>query len=82
MEEIAFFAADGKICRLKTWDKRRYLLDYTLEELTDMVDPDLFFRANRSYLVHIKSIRSVLPHLNGKLLLALWSLPWSRTTYW
>ena len=70
-EEIAYFAADGKICWLRTWDKHRFLLDYTLDQLSGMLPSDLFFRVNRAYLVHIKAIKSVQAHFNGKLLLTL-----------
>ncbi len=69
--EIAYCVADGKICWLKTWDNRRYLLDYTLEQLTDMLDPAEFFRVNRAYLAHVRSIKAIQPYFNGKLFLKL-----------
>ncbi|TNE64689.1 MAG: response regulator transcription factor [Bacteroidetes bacterium] len=69
--EIAWFMADGKICFLKTWDNRRFIVDYSLEELATMLDPALFFRANRSYIVHARAVKSIDPHLGGKLILQL-----------
>ena len=33
----------------------------TLEELLDSLDPDLFWRAHRSYLVNINRIKEVVP---------------------
>ena len=33
----------------------------TLEELFDSLDPDLFWRAHRSYLVNINRIKEVVP---------------------
>ena len=69
--DIAYFAADGKICWLRTWDKRRHLVDYTLEQLVDMLDPSDFFRVNRAYLVHVRAIKSIQPYFNGKLILQL-----------
>lgn len=71
VNEIAWFHAEGKICFLKTWDNHRYLLDYTLEELDLMLDPDQFFRVNRGYIIHHKAIRNINNFFNGKLILSL-----------
>lgn len=71
VSEIAWLHAEGKLCFIKTWNNHRYILDYTLEELTDMLDPDLFFRVNRAYLVHHKAIRNINAFFRGKLILTL-----------
>lgn len=70
-DQIAWFMADGKICFLKTWQNSRYIVDYTLEQLEDLLDPTDYFRINRSYLVHFRAITSVSPYFNGKLKLQL-----------
>ncbi|MDX1476345.1 MAG: LytTR family DNA-binding domain-containing protein [Saprospiraceae bacterium] len=69
--QIAWFRAEGKLCFLRTWDNKRYLVDYTLEELGRMLNPDTFFRVNRSYSVHINAIASVAPYFGGKLVLEM-----------
>jgi DNA-binding LytR/AlgR family response regulator len=46
-------------------------VDYTLEELSEMLDPTEFFRANRSYLVHAKAVKSIDSYFGGKLILQL-----------
>jgi two-component system, LytTR family, response regulator LytT len=71
IDDIAWFSADGKLCFIRTWKNNRFIIDYTLEQLTDMLDPEEFFRVNRSYLVNIRSIVSVSPYFNGKLILQL-----------
>lgn len=71
VHEIAWFMADGKLCFLKTWDNRRFIVEYTLEQLADMLDPAEFFRANRSYLVHAKAVKSIDNYFGGKLALQL-----------
>lgn len=71
VEEIAWFNSDSKISFLRTWDNQRFVVDYTLEELASMLDPHWFFRANRSYIVHAKSIKAINPYFNGKLHLQL-----------
>lgn len=71
ISDIAWFHAEGKLCFLRTWENNRYLIDYTLEELGDMLDPEFFYRANRSYIVHIKSIKSISSFFKGKMILQL-----------
>ncbi|HOY21053.1 MAG TPA: LytTR family DNA-binding domain-containing protein [Haliscomenobacter sp.] len=75
VEEIAWFTTDSKICFLRTWENQRYVLDYSLEELSTMLNPDLFFRVNRSYIVHIKAIKVINSYFNGKLQLQLSPAP-------
>ena len=76
--DIAWFRADGKLCCLHTHDKKRYVVDYTLDQLAAMLDPAEFFRINRSYLAHFKSVRSIDPYFGGKLSLQLTPDPESR----
>lgn len=71
VSEIAWIFAEGKLCFMKTWDGKRYLVDYTLEQLAKMLNPTEFFRANRSYIIHFKSIKSVNSYFGGKLILKL-----------
>jgi DNA-binding LytR/AlgR family response regulator len=71
IDDIAWFSADGKLCFMRTWKNNRYIIDYTLEQLTEMLDPEEFYRVNRSYLVNIRSIISVSPYFSGKMILQL-----------
>ncbi|MCB9081939.1 MAG: response regulator transcription factor [Lewinellaceae bacterium] len=71
VKDIAYFQAEGKLCYLRTWENQRFVLDYTLEQLTEMLEPHDFFRVNRSYLVQAKAIRNIQSYFNGKLILQL-----------
>src|SRR3954469_2955340 len=71
VSNIAYFYADGRLCFFKTWDKTKYVIDYTLDELEDMLDPELFYRAGRGFIVHIKSIAQIHQYFNSKLKLEL-----------
>jgi two-component system, LytTR family, response regulator LytT len=58
-EEIAYlYALEGNVF-LKTFEGNSYPVDSSLENLENTLDPDLFFRINRKYLVHLKSIVSM-----------------------
>ena len=57
---------------LHTFTGEKYILDYvTLEEIEELLDPKIFYRANRQSIVHINSIQSIKPHENQKLTLHL-----------
>ena len=71
--ESGFFYADGKLVFLVEQESnRKYIIDHTLDELSDkLLDPALFFRINRTYIIHIKVIEEIQPHTNQRLLLKL-----------
>lgn len=52
-------------------DNNQYVFSQTLDELTEMLNPKLFFRANRQFLVSKKAIRDVSIWFNGRLVLNL-----------
>lgn len=56
VEDIAYFFSDNRFIFFKTFDNRKFLVDYRMDELETMLDPQLFFRINRSYIISINSI--------------------------
>jgi two-component system, LytTR family, response regulator LytT len=69
--EIAYFFAEGRLSYFITWDKRKYVVEYSLEELEEMLDPRQFFRAGRAFIIHIRSVQQIHTYFNGKLKLTL-----------
>lgn len=50
----------------------KYMIDYTtLEEVEDLLDPRLFYRANRQFIINIDAIQTVKPVENSKLIIRL-----------
>lgn len=70
-EEIAYFSAEDKVVFLVTTDGKRWIINNSLEELEDKLDPKMFFRVNRQHFVSIQSIRKVHHYFNYKLKLDL-----------
>jgi DNA-binding LytR/AlgR family response regulator len=68
---IAFFQADNKIVHLVDKEGNRYVVDYTMEQLEDQLDPQHFFRLNRSFIVNIDAIQQVKPYYNSRLKLSV-----------
>ncbi len=65
--EIAYLKAEDNEVVLVTKSNNRYIIDYTLDQLGSLVDPDHFFRVNRSYLVTIDSIGKISKYFNSRL---------------
>ena len=70
-DDIAYFIAEDKYVFVITRDNKKYPLDHTLDELDTMLDPSVFFRLNRKFIAHLKSIQSIHTYFNGKLKLHL-----------
>jgi DNA-binding LytR/AlgR family response regulator len=50
----------------------RYQIDYnTLEEIEELLDPKIFYRANRQYIINVEAVHTVKPVENSKLIIRL-----------
>lgn len=69
--DIATFLAEGRDVSLFTTEGKEYLIDYKLEALEELLNPKLFFRVNRGFVVSLKSIADVTVYSNRRLKLVL-----------
>lgn len=69
--EIAYFYAEDKVVFLATTEGKKYLINYTLEELELKLNPQQFFRVNRQFISSLTSIRKVHNYFHYKLKLDL-----------
>jgi DNA-binding LytR/AlgR family response regulator len=59
-EEVAYFFADGKEVYIFTLgENKKFLIDYTLEELEKQLDKEKFFRISRKAIVNAKAIAEI-----------------------
>jgi DNA-binding LytR/AlgR family response regulator len=70
-EQVTFFYSMEKATFLNTIENKEYDIDYTLEELEDLLNPELFFRINRKYIVSMGAIRDIINFTNSRLKLRL-----------
>lgn len=70
-ESIAFFYLEEKTVLLVTMEGTVLPMDYSLDKLTQLIDPKQFFRINRQFIVSLKSIQLVHTLSTGKLKLDL-----------
>ena len=52
-------------------DGKKYPCDQTLEVIEHQVDPKLFFRANRKFIVKFESISEIHPYFKGRIKIEL-----------
>lgn len=71
VEDIAYLYKEGNYIQLKTFRENTYLLNHTLEELMQLFDDQLYFRANRQFIVSLKACHFFTNEENGKLELHL-----------
>ncbi|TVR41155.1 MAG: DNA-binding response regulator [Bacteroidia bacterium] len=65
--EIAFFRSRHKMTFLYTFQGHTYTIDYTLNELEQILDPGTFFRLNRQYICSIDAAEDVQFFSNSRL---------------
>lgn len=69
--EVLFFNSMDKATFCFTDDGRKHVLDFTLDQLEQVLDPAMFFRINRKYIVSVESIHDMISHVNSRLKLVL-----------
>jgi len=71
VEDILFFYSLDKATYLCTSDFKTYLVDYSLDRISEMVDERRFFRINRKYILSNLSIADIVFYSNSRLKIKL-----------
>lgn len=71
IEKVAYFFSENKLTFLVTHDQKKYPLDQPLDELTAVLDPRIFFKANRQFIITFQSIAEIHPYFKGRIKLML-----------
>ena len=67
VEQVAYFFSLEKTTLLQSTDGRKYVVDYTMEQLETLLDPQHFFRLNRAYLAQQAAIADIINYTNSRL---------------
>lgn len=70
-EQILYFYSLEKATFLHTENNRNYVIDYPLEQLEELVDPNRFFKINRKYIITIEAIDDIITYSNSRLKIEL-----------
>ncbi len=57
--QIAYIYIENGITRAVTFEDNKFVLENTLDELSDMLNPRQFFRANRQFIISRSAVRDV-----------------------
>jgi len=77
LNRVAFFYLKNGVVNLTTFDKKSYLINKNMDELSKIAEP-LFFRANRQFLVNRSAVLDASNYLSRKLSVTL-SVPTEET---
>ncbi|NML64984.1 response regulator transcription factor [Hymenobacter sp. RP-2-7] len=75
VEQVAYFFSLEKTTLLQSTDGRKYVVDYTLEQLENVLDPGQFFRLNRAFLARQAAIQDIIHYTNSRLQTVLHPAP-------
>ena len=70
-ENIAFFYVRYDSTIIVTFDKQEFFLNYSLEQIQQLLQANQFFRVNRQYLVSFSAIKEAEHYFARKLLVNL-----------
>lgn len=71
VDDIECVYSENKGTYVYTNEGRNYLLDTTLEQLEDELEPHTFFRINRKFFVNINAIKDMVSYTNSRLQIKL-----------
>jgi len=71
LSEVAYFNAEDNVVMLYTADKKRYIVDYSLDQLAEIINPNHFFRLNRGVFANKTAIGKIHRYFNSRLKIEL-----------
>lgn len=71
IEEALYFFSQEKVTYLQSSRGKHYIIDYSLEQVEDMVDPSVYFRISRKYMVRFSAIEDIITYSSSRLKLKL-----------
>ncbi|HEX6181771.1 MAG TPA: LytTR family DNA-binding domain-containing protein [Chitinophagaceae bacterium] len=71
IDDIAYFYSDGRLNFFKTNDNKKFVVDYTMDELEEMLNPSRYFRISRSFYVCATCIDKIDDYFGNRLMLQL-----------
>ena len=66
-DDVLYFFSREKATYLMTNGGKKYLIDYSVEQLEDLTDSQQYFRINRKFLIAINAIDDIVSFSNSRL---------------
>ena len=71
IDDILFFFSRDRATYCTTTEGKNYLLDYPLQEVSEMLDPQAFYQINRKYIISLKAVNDMVSFSNSRLKIIL-----------
>ena len=71
INDVAYFYTENKINYLRIFSGQSYPIDQNLDQVEAMLDPRIFFRINRQFIVNIKAIGKMVSYSKSRVKLEL-----------
>ena len=69
VNQVAYFFTNGRLSFLVTTDNKRYIVDYTMDQLESLNNPEQFFRINRSIIVAFDAVKQAEEYHGNRLII-------------
>ncbi len=66
-DDVLYFFSREKATYLITNEGKKYLIDYSVEQLEELTDSQKYFRINRKYLIAVNAIDDIVRYSNSRL---------------
>ncbi len=70
-EDAAYFYAMEKNVFMTTFRGSNYPINYSLDKLTEVLDPEKFFRINRKMIINFDAIKNMIPYSRSRIKIEL-----------
>jgi DNA-binding LytR/AlgR family response regulator len=70
-QEMAYFFSEEGMVYARSSVGKKHHIDYTLDQLEQVLQPRQFFRVNRKIIVCVEAIQKIAPYFNGRFVLEL-----------
>ena len=67
INDIAYIYSEDKNNYLVTFEEKKYIIDSSLDDICENLNPEKFFRISRSCVVSMKAIKSIIKQAGGRL---------------
>ena len=71
VSQVAYFFSQERFIFLKTFDNQKYLVEYRIEQLENLLSPAAYFRVNRSCIISLATVKEIHSYFGNRLKLYL-----------
>ena len=67
VSDLAYFFIEHGVIYGITTNNQKYAIDHNLEAIAHQLDPEMFFRANRQFIISRQAVKEINPYFNERL---------------